>query len=89
MCPKLPQHVQVSLDARLAALTSASPLVVFMKGNPGEPKCGFSRTLMGILQESKVPFTTFDILTDEEVGRTAPAPAPVHPTPHKGGHSIE
>jgi len=58
---------KVSLDARLAALTSASPLVVFMKGNPGEPKCGFSRTLMGILQESKVPFTTFDILTDEEV----------------------
>ncbi len=38
-----------------------------MKGDPDNPKCGFSRTLMEILKETKVDFKTFDILRDEEV----------------------
>ena len=41
--------------------------MVFMKGSPNEPRCGFSRQLMGILQPIKVKFDTFDILEDEEV----------------------
>lgn len=58
---------KVSLDKRLSSLTHSSPVMVFMKGNPAEPKCGFSKQLMGILEDTKVPFSTFDILTDEEV----------------------
>lgn len=58
---------KVSLDTRLGALTASEPVMVFMKGSPSEPKCGFSRQLMGILQETKIPFGTFDILADEEV----------------------
>lgn len=55
------------LDDRLKKLVSRSPVMVFMKGDPDTPKCGFSRTLMGILQETGVEFDTFDILTDEDV----------------------
>merc|ERR1712130_886612 len=58
---------KVSLDSRLKTLTHQAPVMVFMKGNPSEPKCGFSRQLMTILEETKVPFSTFDILTDDEV----------------------
>merc|ERR1712179_404327 len=58
---------KVSLDARLKSLTHQAPVMVFMKGNPSEPKCGFSRQLMTILEETKVSFSTFDILTDDEV----------------------
>ena len=32
----------VPLDDRLKALTHQSPCMLFMKGNPDEPRCGFS-----------------------------------------------
>ena len=41
--------------------------MLFMKGKPDEPKCGFSRKVVDILQEEKVDFESFDILTDDEV----------------------
>lgn len=50
-----------------SALINKAPVMVFMKGHPNEPKCGFSRTLMTILKDTQVPFEHFDILSDEEV----------------------
>jgi glutaredoxin-related protein len=38
-----------------------------MKGNPDAPRCGFSRTICGILKDNDVQFGSFDILEDEEV----------------------
>lgn len=58
---------KVSLESRLSTLTNSAPILIFMKGSPSEPKCGFSKQLMGILEETKVTFKTFDILQDEEV----------------------
>jgi len=55
------------LDERLKALTHQAPVMVFMKGNPGAPRCGFSRQICELLSEQKVQFDTFDILGDEEV----------------------
>jgi len=55
------------LEDRLKQIINKAPVVVFMKGNPGEPKCGFSKTLMGILKETNISFETFDILSDEDV----------------------
>ena len=49
------------------ALINKHPLMIFMKGNPEEPKCGFSRTLIGILNETGIPYGTFDIFSDEDV----------------------
>lgn len=42
-----------SLEDRLKALINQSPVVVFMKGNPQQPRCGFSKTLMALLGETK------------------------------------
>lgn len=58
---------KVSLDQRLKDLVNKAPVMVFMKGNPSQPKCGFSRTLMEILRGTSISFETFDILEDEEV----------------------
>lgn len=58
---------RVSLDQKLKSLINKAPVMVFMKGNPGTPRCGFSRTLMEILKETGVAIETFDILEDEEV----------------------
>jgi Grx4 family monothiol glutaredoxin len=55
------------LNTRLKALINQSPVVLFMKGNATTPKCGFSKTTIAILDEAGVPYTTFDILSDEEV----------------------
>ena len=42
-------------------------VVLFMKGTPDAPRCGFSRTACELLNNAKVSFETFDILSDEEV----------------------
>ena len=49
-----------------------SEVVLFMKGNPDVPRCGFSKTTVGILRDLKLEFTTFDILQDEAVRARAP-----------------
>ncbi len=41
--------------------------LVFMKGNPQCPQCGFSAHTVEILQSYGVPFETVDVLADSEV----------------------
>lgn len=41
--------------------------MIFMKGDRNAPRCGFSRQLIQILNDTGVSYETFDILTDEEV----------------------
>lgn len=53
--------------ARLNKLVNAAPVMLFMKGTPSEPKCGFSRQLVGILREHQVRFGFFDILRDDAI----------------------
>lgn len=56
-----------SLEERLKALISSSPVMLFMKGTPSAPKCGFSRKIVEILNQESIEFGSFDILTDEDV----------------------
>ena len=53
------------LNVRLEKLINLAPLMLFIKGTPQTPKCGFSRTLMQLLGDYS--FQTFDILEDETV----------------------
>lgn len=55
------------LNKRLAELVKAAPVMLFMKGTPSAPQCGFSRTLVGLLRENGVRYGFFNILADEEV----------------------
>lgn len=59
--------LSATLASRLETLINSSPVMVFMKGTAEEPKCGFSNKVVEILKQEKVPFQTFDILTDDEV----------------------
>lgn len=56
-----------SLEDRLKTLINKSKVMVFMKGDKSGPKCGFSKQLVQILNDTKVSYDTFDILTDEQV----------------------
>ncbi|KAL6883525.1 hypothetical protein ACP4OV_010939 [Aristida adscensionis] len=53
--------------ARLVGLINSNPVMVFIKGSPEEPKCGFSGKLLHILKQENIPFSSFDILSDDEV----------------------
>lgn len=56
-----------TLDMRLKQLVNMAPIMLFMKGVPDAPRCGFSRTIVGMLKEDDVSFGHFNILEDEEV----------------------
>ena len=55
------------LNKRLQGLMQQDKVVLFMKGSPDAPRCGFSRRIVGLLNDQGVPFSHFDILTDESV----------------------
>lgn len=58
---------QEELDARMRNLMTQSDVVLFMKGSPNAPRCGFSKKIAGLLKDQKIEFSHFDILTDENV----------------------
>ncbi|KAI8962275.1 glutaredoxin [Daldinia sp. FL1419] len=55
------------MNKRLTGLVSAAPVMLFMKGTPSEPKCGFSRQIVNILRERSVKYGFFNILADDDV----------------------
>ncbi|KAJ4832402.1 Monothiol glutaredoxin-S17 [Turnera subulata] len=59
--------LSAALTSRLGNLINSGPVMLFMKGTPDAPKCGFSGKVVGILREEKVDFESFDILSDDEV----------------------
>ncbi len=42
-------------------------VVLFMKGNPNAPQCGFSATVVQILNHLGVPFKGIDVLSDPSI----------------------
>ena len=47
------------LNKRLGELVKAAPVMLFMKGTPSTPQCGFSRQLVGMLREKGVRYGFF------------------------------
>uniref|UniRef100_A0A8D0UXG5 PKC-interacting cousin of thioredoxin n=2 Tax=Sus scrofa TaxID=9823 RepID=A0A8D0UXG5_PIG len=61
------EHLKEDLSLRLKKLTHAAPCMLFMKGTPQEPRCGFSKQMVEILNKHNIQFSSFDIFSDEEV----------------------
>ncbi|EGF84062.1 hypothetical protein BATDEDRAFT_36431 [Batrachochytrium dendrobatidis JAM81] len=55
------------LNTRLGKLVKRANVMLFMKGSPSTPRCGFSRQVVKLLDEQSVVYETFDILEDEQV----------------------
>lgn len=55
------------LHKRLSELVKAASVMLFMKGTPSAPQCGFSRQLVALLRENGVRYGFFNILADDEV----------------------
>ncbi len=54
-------------QARIAEIVSANPVVLFMKGTPLFPQCGFSSRAVAILDHLGVAYESVDVLQDMEV----------------------
>lgn len=65
--PVDPEQQKEELNKRLATLVKAAPVMLFMKGTPSSPQCGFSRQVVGLLRENSVKYGFFNILADDEV----------------------
>ena len=55
------------LRKRIADTIAKGRVMLFMKGNPAMPQCGFSAAVVGMLKEVGVPFESFNILADQEL----------------------
>tara|TARA_E500000331_G_scaffold345084_1_gene382159 strand:+ start:545 stop:892 length:348 start_codon:yes stop_codon:yes gene_type:complete len=52
---------------RIKAEVDESPVVLFMKGTPVFPQCGFSATCVQVLSNLGIPFKGINVLEDPEV----------------------
>ena len=53
--------------ARIDEVVKANPVVLFMKGTPLFPQCGFSSRATAILQHLNVEFESVDVLQDQGI----------------------
>jgi thiol-disulfide isomerase/thioredoxin len=67
LAEQLAEQSLPDLQTRLLTLIKSHPIMLFMKGSPTVPRCGFSRQTIELLNSLNVSFGTFDILTDESV----------------------
>ena len=75
---------------RIASLVSENKVLLFMKGTPYFPQCGFSSTAIAILERLNVAFETVDVLADAEIrqGIKAFSDWPTIPQLYIGGEFV-
>lgn len=54
-------------ENRIANLVKNNKVVIFMKGVPAEPRCGFSNAVVQILRMHGVEYDAHDVLSDESL----------------------
>jgi len=60
-------EIEISTENKIKQLLKSTPIILFMKGTPTEPQCGFSRQACHLLDEHHIKFDYFDILTDQNL----------------------
>ena len=55
------------VNKKIKELNKSNEVVLYMKGNPTFPQCGFSSTVVQILKHVGVNFQSYDVLQDEEL----------------------
>ncbi|HZO05354.1 MAG TPA: glutaredoxin family protein [Solirubrobacterales bacterium] len=50
------------LKSKVEELIAANPILLFMKGTPDAPRCGFSLRVVGVLDQMDVEYGAIDVL---------------------------
>ncbi|XP_054706422.1 glutaredoxin 3-like [Uloborus diversus] len=64
---KIEDNPAGDINSRLKKLINKAPVMLFMKGSPDIPRCGFSKQVIALLNSHNAQFETFDILQDFDV----------------------
>lgn len=56
-----------NLGEQITAAIKDNEVILFMKGTPDAPACGFSARTSGVLTDLRVPFASVDILPDARI----------------------
>ena len=56
-----------NINDKIKDIINKNDVVLFMKGTPEMPQCGFSMTVSNILKELKVKFNGVNVLADPEI----------------------
>ena len=62
----------MSLEEKLKKQIKSNPVLIYMKGTPYEPRCGFSARTVQALIECESQFSYVDILENNDVRATLP-----------------
>jgi monothiol glutaredoxin len=56
-----------TINDQIKNIINTNDVVLFMKGTPEMPQCGFSMTVCNILKELKIKFNGINVLADPEI----------------------
>ena len=56
-----------TINEQIKDIINKNDVVLFMKGTPEMPQCGFSMTVCNILKELKIKFNGINVLADPEI----------------------
>ena len=56
-----------NINEKIKDIINKNDVLLFMKGTPEMPQCGFSMTVCNILKELKVKFSGVNVLADPEI----------------------
>ncbi|XP_011567505.3 uncharacterized monothiol glutaredoxin ycf64-like [Plutella xylostella] len=58
---------EANVNEKIDKLVKNNKVVVFMKGVPDAPRCGFSNAVVQIMRMHAVPYESHDVLSDEAI----------------------
>lgn len=78
------------INERIRSTLAAHPIMLFMKGNPDFPQCGFSAQAAAALKACGAEFASFNIFEDPEIreGLKAYSNWPTYPQLYVKGELI-
>ncbi|XP_004928317.1 uncharacterized protein LOC114240873 [Bombyx mandarina] len=58
---------EAGINDKIEKIVKNNKVVVFMKGVPDAPRCGFSNAVVQIMRMHAVPYESHDVLSDENL----------------------
>lgn len=55
------------VQQRIHSMVTDNKVLLFMKGTPDAPQCGFSARASALLKETGEPFAAYNVLVDPEI----------------------
>ncbi len=62
----------MSIEEKITSQIKGNEILIYMKGSPYEPKCGFSAKTVQALIDCGAEFSYVDILENQEIRQTLP-----------------